>query len=101
MRQERSGTKPDPQSRQQWLQMLEEYRRQESELQQGGGADNIKKQHAKNRMTARERIAQLIDPGSEFFELALFAAFDMYQEWGARRLPGWSPASGASRIVCS
>ena len=39
-------------------------------------------------LTARERIANLIDPDSEFFELGLFAAFEMYQEWGG------APAAG-------
>ena len=51
-------------------------------LRQGGGPDNIARQHSKGRMTARERIAALIDPGTEFFELAIFGAFEMYQEWG-------------------
>ena len=34
----------------------------------GGGADRIEKQHASNKMTARERINSLLDPGS-FVEL--------------------------------
>ncbi len=56
--------------------------RDEDLLRQGGGADNIARQHTKGRMTARERIAALIDPGTDFFELAIFAAFEMYREWG-------------------
>ncbi|PYU97497.1 MAG: methylcrotonoyl-CoA carboxylase [Acidobacteria bacterium] len=55
---------------------------------QGGGPENIGKQHEKGRLTARERIAELIDPGTEFFEIGLFAAFDMYREWGG------APAAG-------
>ena len=54
----------------------------------GGGKSNIEKQHQKNRLTARERISLLIDPGSKFFELAQFAAFEMYTEWGG------APAAG-------
>src|SRR5262249_57029167 len=42
----------------------------------------IAKQHEKGRLTARERIARLLDPRAEFFELGLWAAWNMYQEWG-------------------
>ena len=69
-------------NRQAWMQLLDSYARDQRILLQGGGAENIEKQHAKGRLTARERIQQLIDPGTELFELGLFAAFDMYQEWG-------------------
>jgi 3-methylcrotonyl-CoA carboxylase beta subunit len=56
--------------------------RDENILHQGGGLENIEKQHAKSRLTARERIEHLIDPGSRFFELGIFAAYQMYEEWG-------------------
>ena len=49
---------------------------------QGGGAEAIKRQHAKGRLTARERIARLLDPDTSFFELGLWAAWGMYREWG-------------------
>jgi len=48
----------------------------------GGGAKAIERQHAKGRLTARERIARLLDPHTEFFELNLWAAHEMYAEWG-------------------
>ena len=48
----------------------------------------IERQHAKGRLTARERIAKLIDPGTPFFELGLWAAWEMYAEWGG------APAAG-------
>ena len=70
-------------------QLLEEMRAQEAELRQGGGAKAIESQHAKKRLTARERVALLVDPGTELFELSLFAAFGMYEEWGG------APAAGA------
>ncbi len=54
----------------------------------GGGDKAIEAQHRKGRLTARERIVRLTDPGSEFFELGLFAAYEMYQEWGG------APAAG-------
>jgi acetyl-CoA carboxylase carboxyltransferase component len=57
-------------------------------IRQGGGPEAIERQHTKGRMTARERIAALIDPGSEFLELGLWAAYQMYEEWGG------APAAG-------
>ena len=68
--------------------LLAEVRTQESELRQGGGAKAVEAQHAKKRLTARERLDLLLDPGTEFFELGLFAAFGMYEEWGG------APAAG-------
>ena len=57
--------------------------RTEAELiRQGGGPEAIARQHAKGRMTARERLDALFDPGSPPLELGLWAAFGMYEEWG-------------------
>lgn len=62
--------------------MMETLRREEAVLQQGGGAKAIERQHEKGRLTARERIARLLDKDSPFFELALWAAWGMYRDWG-------------------
>ena len=51
-------------------------------IRQGGGPKAIERQHQKNRLTARERIAQLFDPDTELLELGLWAAFEMYGEAG-------------------
>src|ERR1700752_1893713 len=64
------------------LALVGEIRQQEAAIREGGGAKAIESQHAKKRLTARERIALLLDPDTELFELALFAAFEMYEEWG-------------------
>jgi acetyl-CoA carboxylase carboxyltransferase component len=61
---------------------LESIRRQERIIKEGGGSKAIHRQHEKKRLTARERIDRLIDPKSTLFELGLWAAWDMYQEWG-------------------
>src|SRR5437879_13522901 len=63
-------------------QLIEDLRRQEFKIKEGGGAKAIARQHDKGRLTARERIARLIDPQSEFFEIGLWAAYEMYTEWG-------------------
>ena len=67
---------------------LTEIKNEEETIRQGGDAKSIDTQHKKGRLTARERISQLIDPKSEFFELALYAAHEMYAEWGG------APAAG-------
>ena len=59
-----------------------ELRQQEHLIRQGGGTKAIDRQHEKGRLTARERIARLIDPGTSFFELGLWAAWGMYSDWG-------------------
>jgi 3-methylcrotonyl-CoA carboxylase beta subunit len=52
---------------------------QEAQIRLGGGVKAVARQHEKNRLTARERIAKLC---SDFFELGLWAAHGMYAEWG-------------------
>jgi 3-methylcrotonyl-CoA carboxylase beta subunit len=54
---------------------------QEDTLRLGGGPKAIERQHDKGRLTARERIDRLADPGT-FFELGLWAGWNMYAEWG-------------------
>ncbi len=61
---------------------MDEFSKQEAQVRLGGGKKAIDRQHAKGRHTARERIARLIDPATELFEIALWAAYDMYAEWG-------------------
>ncbi len=68
--------------------LLTEIKNEESVLQQCGGAKAIESQHKKGCLTARERISKLIDPETSFFELGLYAAFGMYEEWGG------APAAG-------
>jgi 3-methylcrotonyl-CoA carboxylase beta subunit len=76
-------------------------RQQEDEIRQGGGAKAIEAQHGKKRLTARERLALLLDPGEEFLELGLFAAFGMYEEWGGAPAAGVVTGLGsvAGRLV--
>jgi len=61
---------------------MDELRRQEAVIQTGGGEEAIGRQHKKGRLTARERIAGLIDQGTSLFELGLWAAWGMYRDWG-------------------
>jgi acetyl-CoA carboxylase carboxyltransferase component len=63
-------------------------RADEKRIALGGGEKAIERQHEKGRLTARERIVKLLDPGSELFELAAFAAWGMYEEWGTPAAAG-------------
>jgi 3-methylcrotonyl-CoA carboxylase beta subunit len=58
----------------------------EDKLRAGGGAKKIEKQHKEGKLTARERVAALIDPGTLFLEVGLLIAYDQYE--------GQAPAAG-------
>jgi 3-methylcrotonyl-CoA carboxylase beta subunit len=62
--------------------LMAQIHNEQEQIRQGGGAKAIESQHAKGRLTARERIALLIDPETEFRELGLYTAYGMYEEWG-------------------
>jgi len=79
-----------------WGELLDVLRRDIEMLQFGGGLDAIDKQHKKHRLTARERVTALCDPGTLFFELGLFAAHKMYEEWGGA--PGAGVITGLARV---
>ncbi|HJZ92555.1 MAG TPA: acyl-CoA carboxylase subunit beta [Gemmataceae bacterium] len=66
---------------------------QEEKIKLGGGPRAIERQHEKNRLTARERIDLLADAGS-FFELGLWAAWNMYGEWGGAPSAGVVTGTG-------
>jgi len=76
--------------------MVADVRNEELKLSEGGGAKAIEAQHAKKRLTARERIAKLIDASTEFFELSIHAAHGMYEEWGGA--PAAGVITGIGRI---
>src|SRR5262245_23417055 len=70
---------------------------QENLIRLGGGDAAIKRQHEKGRLTARERIAKLIDPQTAFFELGLWAAWEMYAAWG--RAPSAGVVVGIGQVA--
>jgi acetyl-CoA carboxylase carboxyltransferase component len=63
-----------------------EVRELEAKLRKGGGEDRIQRQHDKGKLTARERIELLLDPGGGFLEIGLLVAHDQYD--------GQAPAAG-------
>lgn len=58
----------------------------ENRLREGGGASRIERQHKQGKLTARERIALLLDGGVRFLEIGLLVAHDRYD--------GQAPAAG-------
>ena len=79
------------------LALLSQIREQEAAIREGGGPKAIEAQHAKKRLTVRERIALLLDPETQLFELARFAAFEMYEEWGGA--PSAGTVTGLGRVA--
>jgi len=77
-------------------QLLETLQQQEQQIRMGGGDRAIDRQHEKGRLTARERIGRLLDPGTELFELGLWAAWGMYKDWGGA--PSAGVVTGIGRI---
>ena len=53
-----------------------------NQVSQGGGKKAIEKQHEKNKLTPRERIAYLCDQNKPFTEIGAFAGWEMYEEYG-------------------
>jgi 3-methylcrotonyl-CoA carboxylase beta subunit len=75
--------------------MVSQVRNEEEQIREGGGPKAIENQHSKGRLTARERISLLVDPGT-FFEIGSFTAYRMYEEWGGA--PAAGVITGLGRI---
>jgi 3-methylcrotonyl-CoA carboxylase beta subunit len=78
------------------IDLLTQIKNEEEQIRQGGGAKAIESQHKKGRLTARERIAKLIDRDAQFFELGVYAAYEMYEEWGGA--PSAGTVAGLARV---
>jgi acetyl-CoA carboxylase carboxyltransferase component len=76
--------------------LLDRLRTRGETVMAGGGKAAMEKHRKSGKMTARERIARLVDPGSAFLELGLFAAWEMYEEFGGA--PSAGTVFGTGRI---
>ena len=76
--------------------LLAALRAEEASIRLGGGAKAAEAQHAKGRLTARERLDLLLDEGPDFLELGLWAARGMYAEYGGA--PGAGVVTGIGRV---
>ncbi len=80
-----------------WVERITAFRQVLAEVRKGGGDRAIERQHQKGRLTARERIERLLDPGSRFYELLTLAGYGMYEEWGGA--PSGGVVAGVGRVA--
>src|SRR6201997_510172 len=78
------------------IDLITQIKNEEEQISRGGGAKAIESQHKKGRLTARERLKKLVDPGTHFTELGVFAAYEMYEEWGGA--PSAGTITGLARV---
>jgi acetyl-CoA carboxylase carboxyltransferase component len=78
------------------LALLGALRTEEDTIRLGGGAKAAEAQHAKGRLTVRERLKLLLDEGTELLELGLWAAHGMYEEYGGA--PAAGVVTGLGRV---
>lgn len=71
--------------------------KEENILREGGGKAGQDRQHKMGRLLARERISQLLDKVSPFFEVELWAAYKMYEQWG--KIPAAGAVAGVGNIA--
>ena len=72
-------------------QLTDELKQLENRLRLGGGPDKIERQHQQGKLTARERIALLLDKDSYLQEIGLLVAYDQYE--------GGAPGAGVVTVV--
>jgi 3-methylcrotonyl-CoA carboxylase beta subunit len=80
----------------QYKQLLYQLQTKAKKTQLGGGEKKIEEQHQKGKLTARERIAYLLDKDSTFLEIGLFTGEGMYKEQGG--CPSGGVVSGIGHI---
>ncbi|MCM2280484.1 MAG: methylcrotonoyl-CoA carboxylase [Bdellovibrionaceae bacterium] len=74
--------------------LLEEFRKRTEQVKAGGGAEAVARHKSRGKLTARERVEALLDPGTAFLEFSTLAAWDMYEG----SAPGAGVITGIGRI---
>ena len=77
--------------------LLAAFEAEQAIIRQGGGAKAVEAQHKKKRLTVRERLDLLLDPGTEFHELGIYAAHGMYADYGGA--PAAGTVTGVGRVA--
>ncbi|PWU22087.1 MAG: methylcrotonoyl-CoA carboxylase, partial [Bdellovibrio sp.] len=75
-------------------QLLRSWRQRLEQVKAGGGVEAVNKHKSRGKLTARERVAALVDPGSAFLEFSTLAAWDMYDN----QAPGAGLVTGIGSI---
>lgn len=83
--------------------LLKQWRQRVELVKAGGGADAVKKHKSRGKLTARERIENLVDPGSAFMEFSTLAAWDMFENQapGAGIVTGIGLVHGTECVIVS
>src|SRR6266436_2740355 len=69
---------------------------EEAVLREGGGKGGHERQRKMNRLPVRERLGRLLDKESPFFEIGLWAAYKMYEQWG--KIPAAGVVAGIGNV---
>ena len=86
---------PEFSAKRDWMQsIVEELRERQSQVRAGGGPALVERHHSRGKLLARERVERLLDPGTPFLELSLFAAWEMYNG----DAPGAGIVTGIGRV---
>jgi acetyl-CoA carboxylase carboxyltransferase component len=70
--------------------------KEEAALREGGGRAGHERQRKMNRLPVRERLGRLLDKESPFFEIGLWAAYKMYEQWG--KIPAAGVVAGIGNV---
>ena len=81
-------------TREHLLRLVAELQERLALVRQGGDEEQVRRHRARGKLTARERIERLVDPGSAFLELSPLAAWDMYEG----EAPGAGIVTGIGRV---
>lgn len=82
---------------------VDELRQRLQTVRQGGGEKALERHRSRGKLTPRERLALLLDPGTPFLELSALAAFGMYNDEspGASQLTGIGTVSGVECLIAA
>jgi 3-methylcrotonyl-CoA carboxylase beta subunit len=70
--------------------------KEEAVLREGGGKAGHERQRKMGRLPVRERLGLLLDKDSSFFEIGLWAAYKMYEQWG--KIPAAGVIAGIGNV---
>ena len=71
--------------------------KEEAALREGGGRAGHERQRKMGRLPVRERLSHLLDKDAQFFEIGLWAAYKMYEQWG--KIPAAGVVTGISNVA--
>src|SRR5947208_7067104 len=71
--------------------------KEEAVLREGGGKAGHERQRKMGRLPVRERLSHLLDKDAAFFEIGLWAAYKMYEQWG--KIPAAGVVAGIGSVA--